>query len=78
MRIERLDLTAFGIFTNESLNLSASTLHLIHGPNAAGKSTARAAISNLLFGFGRLSSYAFVHPLNKLQVGARVAGCAFQ
>lgn len=74
MRIERLDLTAFGIFTDESLNLSASTLHVIHGPNAAGKSTARAAISNLLFGFGRLSSYAFVHPLNKLQVGARVAG----
>ena len=74
MRIDRLDLTAFGIFTDKSLDLSANTLHVIHGPNAAGKSTARAAVSNLLFGFGRLSSYAFVHPLNKLQVGARIAG----
>ena len=74
MRIDRLDLTAFGIFTDESLDLSANTLHVIHGPNAAGKSTARAAVSNLLFGFGRLSSYTFVHPLNKLQVGAQIAG----
>jgi uncharacterized protein YhaN len=72
MRIDRLDLTAFGIFTNESLDLSKSALHVIQGPNAAGKSTARAAVSNLLFGFGRSSSYAFIHPLNRLQVGARI------
>jgi len=72
MRIDRLDLTAFGIFTNESLDLSKNALHVIHGPNAAGKSTARAAVSNLLFGFGRSSSYAFIHPLNRLQVGARI------
>ncbi len=72
MRIDRLYLTAFGIFTDESLDLSKNALHVIHGPNAAGKSTARAAVTNFLYGFGRSSSYAFIHPLNRLQVGARI------
>ena len=72
MRIDRLDLTAFGLFTSETIDLSTNSLHVIHGPNAAGKTTARAAVSSLLYGFGRLSTYAFVHPLNKLQLGARI------
>lgn len=73
MRIERLDLKTFGIFTNTTLDLSVPALHVIYGANEAGKSTARAAISNLLFGFGHISPYAFAHPLNRLELGARIS-----
>ena len=39
MRIDRLDLIAYGPFSDRSLNLSggASGLHLIYGDNEAGK-----------------------------------------
>ena len=39
MRIDRLDLIAYGPFTDKSLNLSdgASGLHLIYGDNEAVK-----------------------------------------
>jgi uncharacterized protein YhaN len=70
MRIERLDLVAFGNFTDVSLNLSAPGLQIIYGPNEAGKTTARAAISNLLYDFDVRTAYAFVHPMAKLQLGA--------
>jgi len=72
MRIDRLDLTAFGVFTNATIDLSHGNFHIIHGPNAVGKSTARSALSNFLYGFGRSSTYAFLHPLNRLQVGGLV------
>ena len=41
MRIDRLNLIAYGPFSDKSLNLSdgASGLHLIYGDNEAGKST---------------------------------------
>lgn len=72
MRIERLDLVAFGNFTDIVLDLSAPGLQVIYGPNEAGKTTARSAISNLLYGFDLRTPYAFVHPMSKLQVGARL------
>ena len=74
MRIERLDLVAFGPFTATSLDLSAPGLQVVYGPNEAGKSTARAAVSTLLYDFELRSPYAFVHPLAKLQLSGRIIG----
>lgn len=74
MRIERLDLVAFGPFTATSLDLSAPGLQVVYGPNEAGKSTARAAVSTLLYDFELRSPYAFVHPLAKLQLSGRILG----
>ncbi|MHB1598154.1 MAG: AAA family ATPase [Acidimicrobiales bacterium] len=72
MRIERLDLVAFGNFTDAVLDLSSPGLQVVYGPNEAGKTTARAAVSNLLYDFDLRTTYAFVHPMSKLQIGARL------
>ena len=53
MRFRRLSLDAYGPFTGTTLDLSGATgngLHLIYGPNEAGKSSALRAIRDLLFG----------------------------
>jgi uncharacterized protein YhaN len=46
MRIDRLDLLAYGPFTEQSLDLADgdSGLHLIYGDNEAGKSTSLRAL----------------------------------
>ena len=72
MRIERLDLVAFGNFTDVVLDLSSPGLQVVYGPNEAGKTTARASVSNLLYDFDLRTTYAFVHPMSKLQIGARL------
>lgn len=70
MRIDRLDLIAFGPFTDRTLDLSGPGVHVIHGPNEAGKSTALYALSQLLYGIDQQSPYDFVHPKPKLRLGA--------
>ena len=77
MRIERLDLVAFGHFTDHVLALGAPgsdgvDLHVVHGPNEAGKSTTLAAIGELLHGMPHRSAWAFRHDNAVLEVGARL------
>lgn len=71
MKILRLDLRAFGPFTDLALDLSAGQegLHLIYGPNEAGKSTALRAIEQMLFGIPQRSTDDFLHPYKSLRVG---------
>ena len=47
MRIDRVDLIAYGGFTNVSLNLDADScaLHVVYGANESGKSTSLRAIT---------------------------------
>lgn len=73
MRIDRLDLTAFGPFTDRTLDLSAAGIQVIHGPNEAGKSTALYALGQLLYGIDLQSPYDFVHPKPSLRLGARLS-----
>ena len=78
MRIERLDLVAFGHFTDHTLDFggpaaSGGDLHLVYGPNEAGKSTTLAAIGELLYGMPHRSSWAFRHDNAVLEIGARLA-----
>eukprot|EP00913_Durusdinium_trenchii_P021304 g20017.t1 len=47
-------------------------LHIVYGPNEAGKSSALSAISDLLFGFPDRSDYGFLHDSASLRVGARL------
>ncbi|MCW2938757.1 MAG: hypothetical protein JWN00_1742 [Actinomycetia bacterium] len=74
MRILRYDLTAFGSFTGMSLDLSAPGVHLITGPNEAGKSTALRALAELLYGIHPQSPYDFVHAKSALRLGALLQG----
>jgi len=75
MRIDRLDLLAFGNFTRTALDFSAreKSLQVILGPNAAGKSTALRAVGDLLFGIAERTSDDFLHPKSHLRIGAVVA-----
>ena len=73
MRIVRLDLKAFGLFDGQSLDLSADgCLHLVYGPNEAGKSTALRAIKQLLYGIPKSTNDDFLHPSADLRIGGIV------
>ncbi len=71
MKIIRLDLTAFGPFTDKSLDLGAGNegLHIIYGPNEAGKSSALRALRQMLFGIPARSPDDFLHPYAKMRIG---------
>lgn len=75
MRLARLDLVSWGHFVRVSLDLSAPGLHVVYGPNEAGKSTASRAITALLFGVPRATRDAFLLPkATHARVGGRVVG----
>ncbi|MET8160316.1 AAA family ATPase [Sphaerisporangium sp. NPDC005289] len=76
MRVDRLDLIAFGPFSGMVLDLSAPGIHMIAGPNEAGKSTALHAFDQLLYGIDERSRYDFVHDKAALQLSALVRGSA--
>ncbi len=77
MRIQRLDLTRFGKFTDHSIDFGdrpngEADLHIIYGPNEAGKSTLMAAWLDFLFGIPLRTTHNFKHDNATLQVGARL------
>lgn len=74
MRIARLDLLRYGLFTDRSIALpqSGHDFHLLVGPNEAGKSTVRSAILDLLFGIETRSTYNFLHPHSEMRLAALI------
>ena len=72
MKILRLDPVAFGPFTGVSLALGdgQSGLHVVYGPNEAGKSSALRALRQMLFGIPHNSSDNFLHPHQSLRIAA--------
>jgi uncharacterized protein YhaN len=74
MRLSRLDLTRYGKFTNHSIDFGHAAavrpdLHIIYGPNEAGKSTIFAAYLDLLFGIEMQSRYGFRHSYATMEIG---------
>ena len=83
MRISRLDLTRYGRFTDYTLDFGAAPsngpdFHIVYGLNEAGKSTAAAAILDLLFGVEKQSPYGAPetrsnwHAYSAMRIGARL------
>ena len=86
MRIARLDLTRYGRFSDYQLDFGAappggSDFHVVYGLNETGKSTAAAAILDLLFGVEKQSPYGVAkgrasvpnwHAYNAMRIGARL------
>ncbi len=70
MKLQRLELTAFGPFTGKQLTFSERPLQLIYGPNEAGKSTTLRALTGLLYGIDPRTGDAHTHEMSKLRVGA--------
>ena len=75
MRFRRLDLIAYGLFTDHVIDLlqpdgtGQPDFHLIVGPNEAGKSTIRHAISDLLFGIETRTRFDFLHGKSEMRLG---------
>lgn len=78
MRLQQLNLLAYGKFTSRELTLprSGHDFHVIIGPNEAGKSTVRRAIRELLFGMERQSPLGFIHPQSDLKLKAVIQTAA--
>jgi uncharacterized protein YhaN len=76
MRIDRLDLTAYGCFTNAVLDFAGSgrNMVVVYGENEAGKSTALNAIRHWLFGFERSTeNVAYIHKPASLRIRGTVS-----
>ena len=71
MRIRELKLIRYGKFTDRTVALPPGDrdIHLIVGPNEAGKSTVRTAIGDWLFGIPARTPLAFLHPMPDLRLG---------
>ncbi|NJB68953.1 uncharacterized protein YhaN [Desulfobaculum xiamenense] len=76
MKFLTLNLEAYGPFTNSALRFSANGfgLHVVYGPNEAGKSSALRALTNLLYGIPERTQDDFIHQTKHLRIGARIAG----
>lgn len=74
MKILQLDLKAYGPFTNRQLDLEQGQegLHIVLGPNEAGKSSALRALRALLYGIPERTADDFVHDKQSLRVGGRL------
>ena len=75
MRFEKLTLQRFGHFTDFELNFGRRRqgepdLHVLYGPNEAGKSTTLAAIVDLLYGIERQTAWNFLHDNDVLELQA--------
>ena len=76
MRIARLDLLRYGRFTDVSIELPRAErdIHIVFGPNEAGKTTSLTAIEDMLFGIPKSSPYSFLHSYQTMCIGAVLEG----
>ncbi|MFH0937686.1 MAG: AAA family ATPase [Planctomycetota bacterium] len=74
VKIIRLDLKAFGCFTDASLDFGpdGGAFHVIYGLNEAGKSTALRAVSGLLYGIPSRTSDDFKHEARNIRIAAEL------
>lgn len=72
MKLLSLDLVRYGSYAGRRFDFGPLPgLHIVHGPNEAGKSTCRRAIAQLLFGIGTQDAHRF-RPAD-LELAARIA-----
>ncbi len=74
MRWLSLELIAFGPFSGQVLDFSEtpSGVHLVYGPNEAGKSSSLRALRSFLYGFPRTTSDDQRHAAKDLRIGAKI------
>lgn len=75
MKILSLALERYGHFTDRVLDFAPDVpVTIIHGGNEAGKTTALAAVTDVLFGIEERSRFNFLHDYKTMHLGARIAG----
>lgn len=72
MKLLTLDLLAFGPFTERTLDFTAGQegLHVVYGPNEAGKTSALRALTSFFFGIPKNSTDNFRHEHSAMRIGA--------
>ena len=68
MRIDEFNLAAFGPFTDRDLAFGETGLHVVYGPNEAGKSSALRGLKALLYGIDERTLDNFLHANDKLRI----------
>ncbi|TVQ02167.1 MAG: chromosome segregation protein SMC [Roseinatronobacter sp.] len=81
MRLEQLGLVRYGHFTDAAVTFprpagTAPDLHVIYGPNEAGKSTLFSAWLDLLFGIPTRTAYNFLHDNRALRIEADISSAS--
>ncbi len=77
MRIRKLGLRRYGKFTDGVIDFGersagAPDLHIVYGPNEAGKSTAMSACMDLFYGIQHQSRFNFLHPYPTMRIEAEL------
>ena len=75
MRLRKLGLRRYGKFTDAVIDfgerpVGAPDLHIVYGPNEAGKSTALSACMDLFYGIPHQSRFNFLHPYPTMRIEA--------
>lgn len=79
MKIRQLFLKAFGPFTDATLDFSGpARIHLIYGPNEAGKSSALRALGDLRYGIHTRSTDDFIHAFKDMLLAGTFEDAAGQ
>ncbi|MGE4372429.1 MAG: AAA family ATPase [Xanthobacter sp.] len=74
MKFHRIGLERYGRFTDRQIELDPSArLVVIEGANEAGKTTALAAVTDLLFGIGGQSPFNFLHDYKSMRLSATIS-----
>jgi len=68
MKIQELNLAAFGPFTDRVLAFEGAGLHIVYGPNEAGKSSALRGLKSLLYGVEERTLDNYLHANDKLRI----------
>jgi chromosome segregation protein len=78
MKFETLTLERYGRFEDLTLDLTGSDvlLHIVFGPNEAGKSTLLSSVADLLFGIPLRSPYGFRFDYGQMRIGATIVNDA--
>jgi len=83
VRLARLSLERYGMFTDRTIAFAPDVrLHVVFGPNESGKTTALAAVTDLLYGIeerrakDELERRTFncLHPKEEVRIGAAIVG----
>jgi uncharacterized protein YhaN len=75
MRLLELHLDRFGCFTDRRIAFRPdAALTVIYGANEAGKSTALAALADVLYGIEARSPFDFLHRYADMRLGATITG----
>lgn len=70
MKIQELNLAAFGPFTDRVLTFDEAGLHIVYGPNEAGKSSALRGLKALFYGVAERTLDNFLHANDKLRINS--------